>query len=122
MHLPLTAESAKAALQSILSHSADLSPEQIISAVAQYYGLSKEEMVGRSRRRAVSTPRQLCMYLIREETTTSLPQIGKLLGGRDHSTVSHGYEKISTQIETDDQLRRDWLAIKQALSENSVPG
>jgi chromosomal replication initiator protein len=120
MHVPLTTVSAQAALKSILSHSTDLSPEQIVSAVAHYYGLSREEMVGRSRRRAVSTPRQLCMYLIREETTTSLPQIGKLLGGRDHSTVSHGYDKISNQIETDDQLRRDWLAIKQALSENTT--
>jgi len=122
MHVPLTAESAQAALKSILSQSTDLSAEQIVSAVARYYGLSREEMVSRSRRRAVSTPRQLCMYLIREETSTSLPQIGKLLGGRDHSTVSHGYDKISTQIETDDQLRRDWLAIKQALSEKTPSG
>lgn len=122
MHLPLSAQTAQAALESILSHSSNLSPEQIVSAVARYFGLSKDEMVGRSRRRAVSTPRQLCMYLIREETDISLPQIGELLGGRDHSTVLHGYDKISTQIETDDQLRRDWLAIKQALSENTTPG
>jgi chromosomal replication initiator protein len=62
------------------------------------------------------------MYLIREETDTSLPQIGELLGGRDHTTIMHGCDKIGTQIETDEQLRRDWLAIKQMLSENGAPG
>jgi chromosomal replication initiator protein len=57
------------------------------------------------------------MYLVREETDASLPEIGELLGGRDHSTVIHGYDRISSQIETDGQLRRDWLAIKERLSE-----
>jgi chromosomal replication initiator protein len=65
----------------------------------------------------VSVPRQLTMYLIREETHTSLPQIGQLLGGRDHTTIMHGCETIGARIETDEQLRRDWLAIKQTLSE-----
>jgi chromosomal replication initiator protein len=59
------------------------------------------------------------MYLIREETDASLPQIGELLGGRDHTTVMHGCEKIGNQIESDQQLRRDWLAIKQMLSEGA---
>ncbi len=117
MHVPLTLEAAQAALESILSHAADLSPESILSAVAQHYGLPQEELVGRSRRRAVSNPRQLAMFLIREETNASLPQIGQFLGGRDHSTILHGCEKIGSQIETDEQLRRDWLTIKQMLSE-----
>ncbi len=59
------------------------------------------------------------MLLIREETHTSLPQIGRLLGGRDHTTIMHGVGKISAEIETNEQLRRDWLAIKQMLSERS---
>ncbi len=117
MHVPLTLEAAEAALAGILSHSANLSPEVILSAVAQHYGLPREELIGRSRRRAVSTPRQLAMFLIREETDASLPLIGQVLGGRDHSTILHGCEKIGAQIETDEQLRRDWLAIKQLLSE-----
>ena len=56
------------------------------------------------------------MYIIREETNTSLPQIGQILGGRDHSTILHGCAKIGAEIETDQQLRRDWLAIKETLS------
>jgi chromosomal replication initiator protein len=117
MHLPLGLETAQSALESILAHSVDLSPVQILSEVARHYGLSKAELVGRSRRRAVSRPRQLCMYLIREETSTSLPQIGELLGGRDHTTIMHGCEKISNEIEIDEGLRRDWLAIKGKLLE-----
>jgi chromosomal replication initiator protein len=57
------------------------------------------------------------MFLIRQETNTSLPRIGQILGGRDHTTILHGCEKIGAQIETDEQLRRDWLTIKQMLSE-----
>jgi chromosomal replication initiator protein len=116
-HVPLTLEAAQAALAGILSHSAALTPERIVSAVARHYSLSEEQLIGRSRARAVSVPRQLAMFLIREETDSSLPEIGKLLGGRDHSTILHGCDKIGTQIEIDEQLRRDWLAIKQMLSE-----
>jgi chromosomal replication initiator protein len=59
------------------------------------------------------------MFLIREETDASLPQIGRILGGRDHTTILHGCEKIGSQIETDERLRRDWLYIKQRLSEHN---
>jgi chromosomal replication initiator protein len=116
IHQPLTLDTARAALESILARPADLSPAQILSAVAQHYELSEDQLIGRSRVRAVSVPRQLCMYLIREETDTSLPRIGELLGGRDHTTILHGCEKISAQIETDERLRSDWLAIKGTLA------
>jgi chromosomal replication initiator protein len=118
---PLAMETVQVILANILGHVADLSPEQILSTVAQHFSLSKEELIGRSRRRAVSQPRQLCMFLIREETGTSLPQIGQLLGGRDHTTILHGCEKIAGQIEADDQVRRDWLAIKEKLTEGARP-
>jgi chromosomal replication initiator protein len=116
MNVPLTIEAARATLESILDRSADLSPEQILSTVAKHYHLSEEQLIGRSRVRGVSVPRQLVMYLIREEIGISLPQIGQLLGGRDHTTILHGCEKIGSQIETDKQLRRAWLDIKEELS------
>lgn len=117
MGVPLSLDSAQEALEGILDRMADVSPQQIISTVAQHYQLSEEDLMGPSRRRVVSLPRQLCMYLIREEIGTSLPQIGELLGGRDHTTILHGCEKIGSQIELDEQLRSDWLAIKGRLSE-----
>jgi len=119
VHAPLSVEAAHAALDSILAHPADLSPGRIVHAVARHYGLSEADLVGTSRRREVSVPRQLAMFLIREETDASLPQIGQLLGGRDHTTIMHGCEKIGAQIETDERLRQDWLAVKQMLSEGT---
>ena len=118
-HVPLTLEAARAALDGILSHSATVTPEGIVSAVAKHYNLSEEQLIGRGRTRAVSGARQMAMYLIREETDSSLPAIGQLLGGRDHSTILHGCDKIGNQIEVDEKLRRDWLAIKQMLSEGT---
>jgi chromosomal replication initiator protein len=117
---PLDLDLAHGALDRILARSAVPSPERVLSAVAKHYGLDEEDLTGRSRRRQVSVPRQMCMYLIREVTDTSLPKIGELLGGRDHTTVLHGCEKISAQIESDDNLRRDWLAIKEKLSDSKV--
>jgi chromosomal replication initiator protein len=87
MHAPLTLETAQTALDGILGLAVDLSPEQILAAVAQHYSLDEKQLIGRSRRREISLPRQLCMYLIREETDASLPQIGELLGGRDHTAA-----------------------------------
>jgi chromosomal replication initiator protein len=55
------------------------------------------------------------MYLIREETGASLPQIGEALGGRDHTTVMYGCEKITDRLETDDGLRRQVFSIREAL-------
>lgn len=116
MNTPLTLDTACTALESILAHRSDVTPEQILAVVAKQYKLEKEQLIGRSRVRAVSRPRQLCMKLIREETNASLPQIGQLLGGRDHTTIMHGCDRISAEIETNEQLRREWLAIKQTLS------
>jgi len=117
MRMPLTLETAQTALESILAHPADLTPERILAEVAQFFRFTEVDLIGRSRKRAISQARQLCMFLIREETDTSLPKIGEFLGGRDHTTIMHGCEKIAEQIETDEHLRRDWLAIKGRLSE-----
>jgi chromosomal replication initiator protein len=120
MHADLNVETARVVLESVLVHSTNVSPERILSTVAGHYNLTEEQLTGRSRTRAVSVPRQLCMYLIREETKASFPQIGQILGGRDHTTILHGCDKISNLIEADEQLRRDWLAIKGVLSGNAA--
>ncbi len=79
-------------------------------------------MLGRDRTREVTLPRQMAMYLVREETDASLPEIGQMLGGRDHTTIIHGCDKISNLIETDDATRRQFLAIRERLyAESGVP-
>jgi chromosomal replication initiator protein len=66
-------------------------------------------------------PRQVVMYLAREELQITLPQIGEVLGGRDHTTVMYGVDKIADAIDKDDSLRREILAIRERLyNRNSV--
>ncbi len=113
MRQKISIDSAKVALQDIVSRQAELTVEQIIEDVAEYYRLDKKILIGRGRSKDVAAARHMAMYLAREETGASLPQIGEALGGRDHTTVMHGWEKISTKIEQDDRLRREMLAIRE---------
>jgi chromosomal replication initiator protein len=114
MSAPLSVELATTVLQDILRHQ-PITPEQVLMAVAEFYRLDIADLTGRSRNKEVVVPRQMAMYLVREETGSSLPQIGDLLGGRDHTTVMYAHEKIAEQIETDDNRRREALAIKERL-------
>jgi chromosomal replication initiator protein len=72
-------------------------------------------MLGRDRSRQIALPRQIAMYLMREEANISLPQIGEALGGRDHTTVMYGCEKVTEMLEQDDRLRRQVIEIKERL-------
>jgi chromosomal replication initiator protein len=111
----LSEELVDTALADMLVRTGSLTGEQVIEAVAERYGLQVEQLLGRTRARDVALPRQIAMYLIREETDTSLPKIGEMLGGRDHTTVLYGADKISERIETDGSLRRDVMAIRERL-------
>lgn len=114
MNTSLTVELATTVLQDILRHQ-PITPEQVLLAVAEFYQVDVADLTGRSRNKEVVVPRQMAMYLLREETGTSLPQIGEFLGGRDHTTVIYAHEKMAEQIETDDNRRREALAIKERL-------
>ena len=72
-----------------------VSPTDIISATARYFKLTVDDLHGSSRSQSVATARQIAMYLCRERTSLSLPKIGQLFGGRDHTTVMYAYKKIS---------------------------
>lgn len=114
MQAPLTIELATQVLQDILTQT-PVSTNQVLTAVCDYYRVSVEDLKGRGRNKEVVTPRQMAMYLLREATGSSLPQIGEVLGGRDHTTVMYSVEKIAQEIEQDDQRRREMLAIKERL-------
>jgi len=115
-HRPLTVELASVALADILkAQPSPPSAPDILETVARFYELDVEELKGIGRSRRVALPRQVAMYLLREEAHLSFPQIGAELGGRDHSTVMYGYEKIASRIAHDDALRREVLEIKEAL-------
>jgi chromosomal replication initiator protein len=113
--MPLTADLVNSALSDLLPKGGSLTSDHVIKAVAKYFGVTEEKLLGKKRSRDIALPRQIAMYLIREETGASLPQIGDTLGGRDHTTILYGYEKISDQLETDDALRRQVFSIKETL-------
>lgn len=95
--------------------------EVLLGAVARLYRTSAEAMKGRRRDRPTTHARHMAMYLLREETRHSLSEIGRLLGGRDHSTVHHACEKIETQINADPALSREVISIREALAQ-ATPG
>ncbi len=70
-----------------------ISPHDIINNTADYFRLGIDELTGTSRAQAIATARQIAMYLCREMTNLSLPKIGQLFGGRDHTTVMHACKK-----------------------------
>jgi chromosomal replication initiator protein len=92
-----------------------LSIDTISRAVASFYHISLEEMKGKRRDKHIVFPRQVAMFLIREETASSLPAIGQAFGGRDHTTVLHSYEKINTESREDQRLQSDLRKIREIL-------
>jgi chromosomal replication initiator protein len=112
---PLSTQLVQTALGDMLPQRGSLEPRQVLQAVANVFGLTPEDLLGRSRSREVALPRQVAMYLMREEVNASLPQIGEALGGRDHTTVMYACEKVADMIERDDRLRRQVLQIREQL-------
>ncbi|MCI0520930.1 MAG: chromosomal replication initiator protein DnaA [Chloroflexi bacterium] len=113
--LPLTAQMVESVLADVLPRRSEVCPDEVVRKVAEVFGVTVERVLGRDRSREVALPRQIAMYLLREEANISLPQIGEALGGRDHTTVMYGCEKISDLLEQDDRLRRQVIAIKDQL-------
>ncbi|HEX6796808.1 MAG TPA: chromosomal replication initiator protein DnaA [Ktedonobacterales bacterium] len=115
--MPLTVETVKAALANLAS---DGKPRrvtigEILDAVADHFRISADDLCGKQRDKHIVVPRQIAMYLMRQETEASLLEIGQALGGRDHSTVLHGCEKINREINDNTALRKEVLAIRQQL-------
>lgn len=90
--------------------------DQVLQATAKYHQLSMDDLLSKRRTKAVVRARQIAMYLAREETAASFPQIGAALGGRNHSTVLHGYQKIAGEVDLDEDLRREVSDIRRQLN------
>ena len=112
---PLTPQLVEVALADLLPQRSDVEPQKIIDLVAKEWQTSSEALLGRDRSQKVAQPRQVAMYLLRKETNASLPQIGEILGGRDHTTVMYAIEKVASEIESKTDLRKRVVHIKQQL-------
>ena len=93
-----------------------LTPDFIIQMVADHYGISEADLKGQKRNKEIAYPRQIAMYLCREMTDTSLQQIGSVLGNRDHSTVIHGLDKVSTDLKRNPELETQISALKKKIN------
>src|SRR6266576_2082911 len=114
----LSASLAAQALEHIYSESripSNMTPTEVLEGVCRYYNVDIERIRGKQRDREIVWPRQIAMYLMRQETSASLLQIGMELGGRDHTTVMHGWEKIQGQIANNDNVRREIAAVLESL-------
>ncbi len=112
---PLDMRLAAWTLAPLAAEPAQRAPEDVIAAVARYFGLAVSALQGASRERAVAWARQVAMYLLREETNASLFRIGQQLGGRDHTTVLHGCQRVGEALAQDGLVRADVGAIRAAL-------
>ncbi len=113
--IPLTLELTASALIDFFPDENPVAPERIIHMVATAFNISEDELMGRTRTKNIALPRQVAMYLMREESDASLPQIGDSLGGRDHTTVMYACDKIADMIERDDRFRRQIIQIRDKL-------
>jgi chromosomal replication initiator protein len=113
---PITLELAKEALKDIIgAHNRQITLELIQKTVADYYKIKVSDMFSQRRTRAVARPRQVAMWLARDLTPHSLPEIGDAFGGRDHTTVLHACRTIVDLRAKDNHLNNDLLVLSQTI-------
>jgi chromosomal replication initiator protein len=91
------------------------SVKEVVKAIAAYYDIEENDIFEKTRRKEVVRPRQVAMYILREDCGVSFPLIGEKMGGRDHSTVLHSYEKIKGELKDDTSLEQDLTQIRAML-------
>ncbi len=106
LHRKVDLETARQILDSMYPYQEeDLSPNSIIKIVAEHFNLKPSDLKSKKRTKNIVLPRQIAMYLIRQVTSLSLPEIGELFGGMDHSSVHHGIKKIENLLKTDPNIQ-----------------
>lgn len=118
--IDITMEIAERELQNFISPniSREITPQLIIEVVSEHFNLTVDQMASKNRANNVARPRQIAMYLCNTMTDSSLQAIGLLLGGRDHSTIIHGANKIGEEIERDENTRNLVETIKKKINPN----
>lgn len=115
-----TIESAQQLLTNLkkIPNKSSITVKDLLTAVIEYYNISLKDIFRACRKKNIVMPRQITMYLMREDMGSSYPVIGYEIGGRDHTTAMHAYEKIEKRLEMDEILRQDIEIIRQKLYNN----
>ncbi len=115
-HQDVTLETAQSVLHDLLrSHDRRITIDEIQKKVVQHFALKMDDMHSARRARAVARPRQIAMYLAKQMTQRSLPEIGRKFGGRDHTTVMHAVKKVEELINLDEAIAQDVEVIQRSL-------
>ena len=111
-------ELAEEALKDLISPNAarEVTPQLIINVVSEHFGITPLDLIGQKRSKELVFPRQIVMYLCGDMTSESLQNIGKALGGRDHTTIIHGTKKIASELKTDENLKNTIDILKKKIN------
>ncbi|MEM0980545.1 MAG: chromosomal replication initiator protein DnaA [Cyanobacteria bacterium P01_H01_bin.58] len=117
--LPMTVENLTPVLNPP-AEKIEVSPEAVVETISDMFSISIEDLKGNSRRREISQARQIGMYLMRQHTDLSLPKIGEVFGGKDHTTVMYSCDKINKQIKKDTDLAQTVQRLSDRLSKPEI--
>lgn len=114
---PITVKLARSALNEAVSEPGkeEITPESVIAAVTSFYRLSKNDLAGKSKKKEIVIPRQICCYLMCELLSLPLISIGKVLGGRDHTTILYSRDKVDEMCRVNDKIAKDVDDIKNII-------
>lgn len=117
-----TIDTAKSILSGLMStfQQKSTTPKSIIEAVSKFYEIAHKDIIGKSRKKELAVPRQIIMYLLRQEINTSYPTIGAELGGRDHTTAMHAFNKITRELQENEKMKQEVDSIKQLIYNSCV--
>ncbi len=113
--IPPDLAEVRQSLRSFSRPTKTISVKHVVSKVAEFYGIEEDSIYEKTRRREVVRPRQVIMYILREDFSVSYPTIGNKLGGRDHTTVIHSCEKVKREVATDSELAKEIQDIRSLL-------
>ena len=118
MGTAVTVDLVKSAISDVVETAAErqIPDSVVVDTVSSYFGVDVETLKGRKRDKKTAKARQVTMYLLREESQLGLATIGEVLGGKDHTTVRHGCDRITNQLSVDASLRRDVINIREMLA------
>ena len=117
---PITVQLCEEALHDIFAKKVrkEVTAQVIMQAVANYYSITVDDLIRPTRRREIAVPRQIAMYITRDLTNLSLPQIGQVFGNRDHTTVLHGCNQIANAIKNDSSMASVVNDLKEIIVDN----
>ncbi|HRQ32147.1 MAG TPA: helix-turn-helix domain-containing protein, partial [Anaerolineales bacterium] len=107
----LTPSLVEMALADLLPHKKSVPAEKILEAVAEIEGVQVDDLLGQNRSAKIAIPRQLAMYILRQYNEISFPQVGEILGGRDHTTVMYATKKVNEDDKLRNRAKKIWDAI-----------